>query len=177
MKLDQIKIQRGSVINFAGGAIVNAANESLLGGGGVDGAIHAAAGPGLLAECRKLCGCRTGEAKITGAYNLHCKYVIHTVGPIYHEACALGGAERAKELLSSCYNNVLLIAKEKGISSIGFPGISTGVYGYPINEAVPIALGTVLDFDWDGQITFFCFGEREYDMYVRTYSELKKSAV
>lgn len=138
--LDKIEIRQGDITKLAVDAIVNAANSSLLGGGGVDGAIHRAAGPELLKECRTLGGCPTGEARITGGYNLAARHVIHTVGPVY------SGKPRDKTLLTGCYRNSLELAVENNVRSIAFPAISCGVYGYPIENACKIAVDTTCSF-------------------------------
>lgn len=137
----QIEILRGDITKLAVDAIVNAANTTLLGGGGVDGAIHRAAGPELLAECRSLGGCRPGEAKITRGYHLPARFVIHTVGPVWH-----GGKHDEPQTLANCYRNSLQVAVENGIKTIAFPAISCGAYGYPIDEAAQIAFETTRDF-------------------------------
>ena len=137
-----IKVEQNDITKLKVYVIVNAANKSLLGGGGVDGAIHAAAGPQLLEECRKLNGCETGEAKITLGYNLPAQYIIHTVGPIYR----FHSKKEAKELLANCYQNSLDLAKKKKLNSIAFSCISTGVYGYPKSEAAKIAVDTVKEW-------------------------------
>ena len=160
----RITIEQGDITRLDCDCIVNAANSSLLGGGGVDGAIHRAAGPELLAECRTLHGCHTGEAKITKGYRLKAKYVIHTVGPIY------SGAAQDAELLADCYRNSLDLAKEHGIHSIAFPSISTGAYGYPLEEAVGIAVNTTAQWleahpEAEMQVTFCCFGGRTERLY------------
>jgi len=145
-------------------AIVNAANSSLLGGGGVDGAIHRAAGPELSAECRTLGGCETGDARITGGYNLKARHVIHTVGPVWH-----GGSQGEPEKLASCYRRSLEIAREHGLKSIAFPSISTGIYGYPKEEAAKIAARTVAKFldtpDLPESVIFCCFDHHAADLH------------
>ena len=166
--MGKIKIIKGDITKLACDAIVNAANSSLLGGGGVDGAIHYAAGPELLAECRTLHGCRTGEAKITKGYKLLARFVIHTVGPIYFEHTP----SEAEALLTFCYENSLNLAKEKGLKTIAFPLISAGVYGYPQRDAIRVAIETMKmhqdDFD---EITLVLFGEREFGFAMEMFPE------
>jgi O-acetyl-ADP-ribose deacetylase (regulator of RNase III) len=166
MSSDKLQAVRADITTLAVDAIVNAANSSLLGGGGVDGAIHRAAGSELLAECRTLGGCPTGEARITKGYRLPAKHVIHTVGPVWH-----GGTRGEPELLASCYRSSLALAVEHGVRTIAFPAISCGVYGYPIEEAAKIAVrecGRFLEthpkFE---RITFALFGASDLAVYER----------
>jgi len=169
----KVTIKKGDITRLAVDAIVNAANQSLLGGGGVDGAIHHAAGPELLEECKTIGGCKVGEAKITKGYNLPAKYVIHTVGPMYAETKG-----NPAELLADCYLNSLKLADKHAVRSIAFPSISTGVFGYPIEEAAEIAIKTVKDF-LDKKLTsikdvcFVVFSEHDLDVYNNIYTLTK----
>lgn len=166
----RLSIIQGDITEQAVDAIVNAANNSLLGGGGVDGAIHRAAGPKLLDECRKLGGCKTGDAKITKGYNLPAQYVIHTVGPVWQ-----GGTQKEDELLASCYRSCFSLVRKYNIKTLAFPSISTGVYRFPIERASRIALkeihheltvNTALD-----QVTIVCFDSQTYRMYLEAEKE------
>jgi len=166
-----VQLYQGDITKLEVYAIVNAANTSLLGGGGVDGAIHRAAGPELLKECRSLNGCKTGEAKITKGYKLPAKFVIHTVGPVWH-----GGQNSEDELLANCYRNSLELAEIHGISSIAFPAISTGVYRFPIERATGIAFLEIKKFlsikSSVEKVTFVCFSDDVYKIYLKVMNEV-----
>ncbi|MDQ4075085.1 MAG: O-acetyl-ADP-ribose deacetylase [Chloroflexota bacterium] len=164
---ERIKVVQGDITKQQVDAIVNAANNTLLGGGGVDGAIHRAAGPQLLAECRQLDGCATGDAKITNGYNLPARYVIHTVGPIWE-----GGEQNEEELLASCYRRSLALAMHHDIKTIAFPAISTGAYGFPLERATSIAVTEVQRYLSNHAlpevVTFVCFDDRAFECYQET---------
>lgn len=166
----RIEIRLGDITRLEVDAIVNAANTSLLGGGGVDGAIHRAAGPDLLAECRTIGGCPTGEARLTQGYRLPARFVIHTVGPVYR------GRPQDPQLLKSCYTNSLRLALEHGVTSIAFPAVSCGVYGYPIKEAARIALGVAIAVLGDQpdieRIVFVLFSEPDRKVYEQVFKTL-----
>jgi O-acetyl-ADP-ribose deacetylase (regulator of RNase III) len=169
----RIEIVQGDITTLHVDAIVNAANESLLGGGGVDGAIHRAAGPELLEECRTLNRCKTGEAKITKGYRLRAKWVIHAVGPVWH-----GGHNKEDELLANCYRNSLTLAEKHAIRTIAFPCISTGVYRFPSERAARIALREIKSF-LDGNKTVekvltICFGKTDFEIYQQAVTEISK---
>ncbi|MBN1514984.1 O-acetyl-ADP-ribose deacetylase [Candidatus Sumerlaeota bacterium] len=167
---DRIELILGDITRLEVDAIVNAANQSLLGGGGVDGAIHRAAGPDLLEECRKLNGCRTGEAKITGGHQLRAKYVIHTVGPVWG-----GGTRGEAALLASCYRTSLALAAERQLQSVAFPAISCGVYGYPWRDAAMIAVREVCAFLKENpepqKVIFCCFDHEMFEIYQGTLAD------
>ena len=170
---DRIEVVEGDITTQKVDAIVNAANSSLLGGGGVDGAIHRAAGPGLLEECRRLGGCPTGEARITRGYNLPARWVIHTVGPVWR-----GGTQGEDELLARCYRHSLALAEQHGIRTIAFPAISTGAYGFPLERATRIAIAEVRRFLETNRsiekVIFVCFGKRAYECYLNALRESAK---
>jgi O-acetyl-ADP-ribose deacetylase (regulator of RNase III) len=169
--LKKIEVRQGDITRLEVDAIVNAANSSLLGGGGVDGAIHRAAGPQLLAECRHIGGCPTGEARITAGYRLAARHVIHTVGPVYR------GTPRDQELLAACYRNSLELAVQHQLTSIAFPAISCGVYGYPIEEACQIAVDTTVNFLETHpsleKVIFVLFSAADLEVYQGHLNDLK----
>ena len=169
--MNRVKVIKGDITKLKVSAIVNAANNSLLGGGGIDGAIHKAAGPELLSECKTLNGCRTGKAKITSAYKLPSKYIIHTVGPIWHD-----GNNHESDQLKNCYINSLdIVLTKKDITSIAFPAISCGIYGYPTEQATQIAIDCVTTFleeqpTLNLDVTFICFDDKIFKIYQKLLS-------
>ncbi|MCI6534756.1 MAG: O-acetyl-ADP-ribose deacetylase [Lachnospiraceae bacterium] len=166
----KLQVVLGDITKSTCDAIANAANTSLLGGGGVDGAIHRAAGPELLKECRTLGGCKTGEAKITKGYRLPARYVIHTPGPIWH-----GGQHNEERLLHNCYENCLKLAVDAGCKSIAFPSISTGIYGFPLEKAAPIAVSTICSFCTEHPeievVQMVCFDRNTFSYYEKAVKE------
>jgi len=170
MELSRVELVLGDITKQKTDAIVNAANSSLLGGGGVDGAIHRAAGPELLDECRELGGCPTGQAKITKGYRLPAKFVIHTVGPIWR-----GGRDGEADLLRACYENSLQLADENGAKTIAFPSISTGAYGFPIERAARVAVSAVNQYLQKSKsldkVVFVCFSKSDYEIYRKALAE------
>lgn len=166
MKMGQIKVIQGDITKLTEDAIVNAANTTLMGGGGVDGAIHRAAGPGLYAACEKFNGCPTGEARITSGFNLPAKYIIHTPGPVWH-----GGNHGEPELLANSYYNSLKLADHYGCQTVAFPSISTGVYAYPVEQAAQVAIQTIRDFlqhaEHVQEVTMVCFDANTLRAYQR----------
>ncbi len=166
---EKIKIVQGDITKLDVDAIVNAANNSLLGGGGVDGAIHRAAGPDLLEETRKIGGCPTGDARVSGGYNLPARWVIHTVGPVWK-----GGGQNEEKRLADCYRNSLAVAVEKGAKTVAFPAISTGVYGFPLRRATEIAMRETRQFlendDRPDQVIFVCFSKKALKTYEEIFS-------
>jgi len=166
--MDRIEILKTDITTLAVDAIVNAANSSLLGGGGVDGAIHRAAGPELLAECRLLGGCKTGHAKLTKGYRLPARFILHAVGPVWN-----GGDQNEHELLASCYRSCFALAREHSLRTLAFPAISCGIYRFPIDQAVEIAVReTQAELSRNESIervTFACFGQDVYDSYLRAF--------
>ncbi|MDD4872460.1 MAG: O-acetyl-ADP-ribose deacetylase [Kiritimatiellae bacterium] len=170
---EKLEIFLGDITGLNVDAIVNAANSTLLGGGGVDGAIHRAAGPKLLVECATLGGCRTGETKITKGYNLPARYIIHTVGPVWH-----GGKKNEPELLADCYRNSLILAQKHGIKTIAFPSISTGVYRFPKDQACSIALKETIEFLKNNttiaKVIFVCFGKSDFDIYTAAIKDISQ---
>jgi O-acetyl-ADP-ribose deacetylase (regulator of RNase III) len=166
---------RGDITKQKVDAIVNAANHTLLGGGGVDGAIHRAAGPELLAECRTLGGCPTGSARITGGYELPARHVIHTVGPVYRD-----GQGGEPDLLASCYRSSLELASESDCATVAFPALSCGAYGYPLEEAAQVALTTVIEFlqesDRPEKVTFVLFDKATYTAFATVWDELRQAS-